>query len=96
MIFKIKLYKLPGNVDGVKAIVSGEIENPSDALMKSYEDEFSNYIYSVLTDDNYFYSEIQGQEEAAIGPRVSWSEDELKIKVNPDSGKKEIILKAIK
>lgn len=96
MIFKIKLYKTPGKVDGVMAIVSGEIENPSDALMKSYEDEFSNYIYSVLTDDNYFYSEIQGEGEAAIGPRVLWSEDELKIKVNPDRGKREIILKAIK
>ena len=96
MIFKIKLYKIPGNVDGVKTIVSGEIENPSDALKKCYEDEFSNYIYSVLTDDNNFYSEFQGQEESAIGPRVLWSEDELKIKVNADSGKREIILKAIK
>ena len=96
MIFKIKLYKIPGNIDGVKAIVSGEIENPSDALMKSYEDEFNNYIYSVLTDDNYFYSEIQGEDEAAIGPRVSWSEEELRINIDPDNNSSDIVLHAIK
>ncbi len=96
MKIKIKLYKIPGHVDGVKAIVSGEIENPSDALINSYEDEFSNSIYSVLTDNNYFYSEFQGEGESALGPRVEWSEDELKIKVDPNNERSDIILKAVK
>ncbi|MDE6018696.1 MAG: hypothetical protein K2G85_07780, partial [Muribaculaceae bacterium] len=67
MKIKIKLYKTPGHIKGVKAIVSGKIENPSEALISSYEDDFSNSIYSVLTDDDYFYSESQG-EYPASGP----------------------------
>lgn len=96
MTIKIKLYKVPVNIEGVKAIVYGEIENPTKAFASCYEEECCPYIYSVLTDDDCFYSEFYGEGEGGSGPLVSWSEDALRIMVDPDNRSSDIIMKAIR
>lgn len=92
MVIKIKLFKADCPFKEVKAIVSGIIENPTNDFERQYEDEYGEWIYSVMTDGYYFRSEFMGEGERYIGPRIHWSPSELTVEGNAEKDIPEIVL----
>ena len=92
MVIKIKLFKTDCPFDGVKAIVSGTIENPTNDFKRQYEEEYGEWIYSVMTDGDYFRSGMTAEGETYIGPRIHWSPSKLIVEGNKEKEIPEIVL----
>ncbi|MDE6543917.1 MAG: hypothetical protein K2K76_08120 [Muribaculaceae bacterium] len=91
MRIRLSFFALP-DVRGAKAVVSGTIENPTNDFKRQYEEEYGEWIYSVMTDGDYFRSGMTAEGESYIGPRIHWSPSKLIVEGNKEKEIPEIVL----